>query len=313
MTKPAKSTSTRISPICIERLSTIDLVVVAGKGGVGKTVLTAALGAAAARAGRDVTLVEIEGKAHLCALLGVTSGGYEPVVAMTPEQTGGGTVRVRTIGPDQALVEWLRHNGLGRVANQLAKSGALEVIATATPGIKDLLVLGRVKQMFNESDSLVIIDAPASGHAISFLQSPAGLAATARVGVINRQARQVLEMLEDHDRSAVVLVGLAEETPISELVETVEAVSELNMALGPLVINQIWSADPQLADHVDVVGPAGDAARFVTAVVERQREALATLEDEADMAHIILPHLDAEICRPEIAKLSSRLDDLFAS
>ncbi|MCH7790058.1 MAG: hypothetical protein IH940_11555 [Acidobacteria bacterium] len=289
------------------------LVIVAGKGGVGKSVLSAALSVAAAKSGRGVSLVEVEGKAHLSSLLGVRSAGYEPVEALSAAETGGGAVHVRTIGPDEALVEWLEHSGLGRIAKQLARSGALEVVATATPGIKDLLILGRVKQMFNESDDLVIIDAPASGHALSFLGSPAGLADTARVGVINRQAREVLEILQDPTSTAVMLVGLAEDTPVTELVETVDAITKLGIAVGPVVVNQVWSAPAGLRSECSKGRSASArAARFVTGVVDRQQEAIEILRSHDIEPTASIPYIDSEICRPEIVELARNLEDLFA-
>jgi arsenite-transporting ATPase len=289
------------------------LVIVAGKGGVGKSVVSASLSVAAAQSGRDVTIVEVEGKAHLSALLGTKSEGYEPVEAISSEQTGAGRVRVRTIGPDEALVEWLEHSGMGRIANQLARSGALEVVATATPGIKDLLVLGRVKQMFNESDDLVIIDAPASGHALSFLRSPAGLVDTARVGVINRQAREVLEILQDPARTAVLLVGLAEDTPVKELIETADAIEELDIRVGPVVMNQLWDAPEGLRGKCSKGSSASArAARFVTNVVDRQLEATKALGDRDIVPAASLPYLDREIHTAEIIELADCLKELFA-
>jgi anion-transporting ArsA/GET3 family ATPase len=287
------------------------LVIVAGKGGVGKSVVSASLSVAAAATGRDVTLVEVEGKSHLSTLLGVRSAGYEPVEALSAADTGGGRVRVRTIGPDEALVEWLQHSGLGRIAKQLARSGALDVVATATPGIKDLLVLGRVKQMFNESDDLVIIDAPASGHALSFLRSPGGLADTARVGVINRQANEVLELLQDPASTVVALVGLADDTPVSELVETAHAIDELGIAVGPVVMNQLWVAPDGLRGKCSK-GSSGSAqaARFVTQVVDRQQEAIALLREHDIEPAASIPYVDSEICRAEIIELAKNLEGL---
>ena len=83
-------------------------------------------------------------------------------------------------------------------------SGALDMVATAAPGIRDILVLGKVKQLERAGAAdLIVLDAPAAGHAITFLQSARALLDAVRVGPINAQARDVLELLTDHERCQV--------------------------------------------------------------------------------------------------------------
>src|SRR5690606_22662626 len=119
------------------------------------------------------------------------------------------------------LLDYLKGHGLSRISKRLVSSGALEIVATAAPGIRDILVLGKVKALERGgSYDLVVLDAPAAGHAISFLLSARGLLDAVRVGPINTQARDVLEMLTDPARCQVVLVTLPEETPVNELVDT---------------------------------------------------------------------------------------------
>jgi anion-transporting ArsA/GET3 family ATPase len=87
---------------------------------------------------------------------------------------------------------------MNRISNRLVASGALDMVSTAVPGIRDILVLGKVKQLERSGDwDLILLDAPAAGHAITFLRSATGLADAVRVGPINSQARDVLELLED--------------------------------------------------------------------------------------------------------------------
>ena len=112
----------------------------AGKGGVGKTTVTAALATAAARTGASVLIVEVEGKSGLASCLGTPPLEYEEVQARPG-------LRARTLTPDQALLEYLEDRGLRRVSKRLVSSGALDVVATAVPGMKDILVLGKVKQL----------------------------------------------------------------------------------------------------------------------------------------------------------------------
>src|SRR3954447_23485758 len=208
------------------------VVIVAGKGGVGKTTVTAALATAAARTGMSVLIVEVEGKSGLAACFGKPALTYEEA-----ELRPG--VRARTLTPDDALLEYLDDHGMRRISKRLSRSGALDVVATAVPGMRDILVLGKVKQLerANAAD-LILLDAPAAGHAVSFLLSARGLLDAVRVGAINRQAAEVVELLADPARCQVVLVTLPEETPVNELVETAYVIEDrAGVKLGPIVVN----------------------------------------------------------------------------
>ena len=131
-----------------------------------------------------------------------------------------------------------------RISKRLIASGALEVVATAVPGMKDILVLGKVKSLDeSRAADLLIVDAPAAGHAISFLLSPRGLLDAVRVGPINKQASDVVALLSDPARCQVMLVTLPEETPVSEAIETAYAIEDrAGVALGPVVVNQCFEA-----------------------------------------------------------------------
>ncbi len=212
--------------------STSRVVIVAGKGGVGKTTVTAALATAAARAGTSVLIVEVEGKSGLASAFGRPPLTYEE----TELRPG---VAARTLTPDEALLEYLETHGLKRISKRLVKSGALDVVSTAVPGMKDILVLGKVKALDVESRfDLIIVDAPAAGHAVTFLTSPRGLLDAIKVGPINAQADAVIELLSDPERCQVMLVAIPEETPVNELVDTAYALEDrVGIKLGPVVIN----------------------------------------------------------------------------
>src|SRR5262249_13657327 len=103
-----------------------------------------------------------------------------------------------------------------------------------------ILVLGKVKQLERARVAdLIVLDAPAAGHAVSFLLSARGLLDAVRVGPIQKQATDVVELLSDPARCQVVLVTTPEETPVNELVDTAYAVEDrAGVALGPVVVNQ---------------------------------------------------------------------------
>ena len=131
------------------------VLVIAGKGGVGKTAISAALARLAAGAGMSVLIVELEGKSGITDAFGHAEDlGYEEIELLAPGSpgtTGRGGVRARRLTPDDALVEYLEDHGLRRVSKRLARSGVLDVVSTAIPGIRDVLVLGKVKQLEREA------------------------------------------------------------------------------------------------------------------------------------------------------------------
>ena len=247
------------------------LVIVAGKGGVGKTAVTATLARAASRAGLSSLVVEVEGKSGLATMFGQAPLDYEEATLWAGGgPLGEGEVRARALTPDAALLDYLRAHGLSRISRRLVSSGALDVVATAAPGIKDILILGKVKQLERDTAvDLLLLDAPAAGHAITFLQAARALLDTVRVGPINAQARDVLEMLTDHERCRVMLVTLPEETPVNELVDTAFSLEDrVGVGLGPVVVNGCY-------DHLAGIGVAPDAAAAAAGVTLADGEAAA--------------------------------------
>ncbi|MFT5202149.1 MAG: anion-transporting ArsA/GET3 family ATPase [Candidatus Aldehydirespiratoraceae bacterium] len=263
------------------------VLIVAGKGGVGKTTASATLALAAAQTGRSVLLVEVAGRSATAPMFGAEAQGYEETTVY--DEADGGSVKIRSITPDAALVEWLSSHGFARIAKRMAKSGLLEIVATATPGIKDLLVLGRVKALESQGAAdLIIVDAPSSGHAIQFLQAPAGVKEAARTGVLHRQAIEVLEMLEDSRRCRAMLVSIPEETPINELTETAFAVEdEVGLALGPVVINGILPPIDDLTANES--GLPSAEARDIALAAELRRSRLNLQATQLDRLHHELP------------------------
>jgi arsenite-transporting ATPase len=253
-----------------------NVVVVAGKGGVGKTTVTAVLARAAADAGRRVLAVELDGKPVLAGLLP--------------------GVEVRSIAASDALDEYLREHGFKRVAKRLASSGVIDVISTAAPGIDDIVVLGKIKQLERSGHwDLIVVDGPAAGHAITFLTSAKGMLDSVRGGPVYAQANDVMELLGDPERCQVVLVTLPEATPVNEVIETTATlVDRVGVRLGPIVINEV---DPRT--HVPdpwmmKLGRGADAkalrsaAEFRRARRAMQDEEIARLEQTIGMTHVDL-------------------------
>jgi len=287
----------------LEFFAAARLLVVAGKGGVGKTTVTAALASSAARAGQRVLVVEVEGKSGLVGLLGGQGElGYEEVTyAAGLGPAGTGELRARTITPAHALVDYFEEHGMRRLSHRLGRSGVLDIVATAAPGLDDILVLGKVKQLERlRTADLILLDAPAAGHAITFLQSANGLLDAVDVGPINTQARDVVELLSDPTRTQVLLVTLPEETPVNELVETAFALEDrVGIALGPVVVNGLYpevELDLAAIDGAEALVPSDRealraAAAFRQDRVTLQREQVARLGERLPLPQIHLPFL----------------------
>jgi len=304
------------------------VLVVAGKGGVGKTTVSAALSRLAARNGMSVLLVSLEKSSSTSAPLGhegLTRHEVEPSSAWSDDgRTRSAQIRARTLTPEDALVEYLIDHGFRRVARHLANSGLLEVMATAIPGVRDILVLGKIAQMERAGAAdLIVVDGPASGHATTFFTSAQGLLDSSRAGPIRAQAADVVELLSDPARCRVVLVTLAEETPVNETLETAFSLEErVGMHLGPIIVNGLY---PRL-DHLDADPAAAAAAARVTlrpgqadamraaAAFRRRREEMQAeqatrLAEALSVPQLWLPHLfKGEIGRPEIDLLVDALE-----
>jgi len=289
------------------------VLIVAGKGGVGKTTVTAALARMAARAGLTTLIVEVEGKSGLGAAFGRPEPLTYDEVVLAPGggPDGAADVRARTLTPDDALIEYLRDHGMKRVSKRLASSGAIDVVATAVPGIKDILVLGKVKSLERSNTAdLIILDAPAAGHAVTFLMSARGLLDAARVGPIRAQAQDVMELLHDPARCQTLLVTLPEETPVNEVVETAYKLEDrVGVSLLGVVVNGLY---PVLADLDTDPGDGpegadlGRAAAFRMARQRLQAEQLARLGDELPLPQIHLPFVFTTAIGPaEIDALAS--------
>ncbi len=277
--------------------------------------MTAALAVAAARTGASVLIVEVEGKSGLSTALGVEALEYAEV-----EVRPG--VRARTLTPDQALLEYLEDRGLRRISRRLVRSGALDVVATAVPGMKDILVLGKVKQLERAGAAdLIIIDAPAAGHAVTFLTSARALLDAVRVGPVRTQAQDVVELLSDATRCRVMLVTLPEETPVNELVDTAFALEDrAGVSLGPVVVNAFpgelavaghTAADDAAALGIEIPTPERLALETATSFqLERYELALEQADRLAaavPLPQIRLPFLFREIGPTQVEELADAL------
>lgn len=252
------------------------LLIIAGKGGVGKTVLTAAIGTASAEAGLSTLIVELDGQRQLLPLL--TDDFGEIDVGRDPEPVEiSPTLSWESLHPDRLLAAWLSGKSLGLVSDRLERTGALEVIATSVPGIRDVLLLGYLRAMLESGRwDRIVVDGPASGRARELMRAPRQVAEAATDGPIHDQGKRAHELLTDHERCAAVLVTLAEETPVNETIETAfDIEDDPGIRLGGVVVNRIFPfREPPASFDSHPLGP-GIRARHEANVAN-----VARLEEE---------------------------------
>ncbi len=240
------------------------LLVITGKGGVGKTTIAAALGLAAARGGRRTIVVEVGQESRLPGLFAVAPAraGVETRLAERLSSI--------SIDPDRALLEWLQVLG-GRVPGRvLASSGTFQYFAAAAPGAKELVTMVKVWQLTRGAQErgrtggydLVVLDAPATGHALGMLGSPHTFGAIARVGPIARQTRQLQELLESPSRSAYLAVALGTEMAVTEALELQEGLrARLGRELSAVLVNALLPRRFTAAELRRIASLSEDAAR----------------------------------------------------
>jgi anion-transporting ArsA/GET3 family ATPase len=281
------------------------VLIVAGKGGVGKTTLTAVIAYLAAQVGINTLIVELDTRSGVATAFGRSELlNYDEVILYSPDHSTNdsrGTVRARVITPDDALLEYLDDHGLKRVSKRLVSHGMLDIVATAIPGIKDILVLGKIKQLERtDGADLIVVDAPATGHAVTFLSSAVGLVDVAKSGPVRSQAIDVLEMLQDPLRCQVVLVTIPEEMPVNETIEAAFKLEDtVGVKLGPVIVNACYTeieglyADlEQVANSQGIsLSPSELDVLIQAATFRRERIALQRMQLERLARELPIPQL----------------------
>lgn len=236
------------------------VLIVAGKGGVGKSAVSAALALTSARAGLRTLLVSLSAES-----------------IEVPEHE---LLERVTVTPGRALTDYLASKGMGLLSRQLAKSGIVELVATTAPGLDDLLVLGRIKAFEQELRAdVIIIDGPAAGHALDLVQAPIQLKRAISSGPIGSQADEVLNMLGDGTRCKLLMVTTAAVTPVAETIEALEKIQgTVNMSLACIVVNKCDEDVPAITTNLDP--PLSDAYSYALQRHASQQEAINNLSRE---------------------------------
>ncbi len=192
----------------------LKLVFVTGKGGVGKSSVSAALAVLAADHGKRVLVCEVDGKGDVSSL-------FEAAPTAFTEREIAPGIWAMTMDTEASLREYLKLHlkipVVGRIG-PLAK--AFDFVATAAPGVRETLTVGKLCYEVRERHyDLVIVDAPASGHIIGQLASPQAINDLVKVGLIRSQTDWMLEILSDPVQTGLVIVTTPEEMPVAETLE----------------------------------------------------------------------------------------------
>jgi anion-transporting ArsA/GET3 family ATPase len=284
------------------------LVIVSGKGGVGKSTVSAAIGMASAGRGLRTLLIEVASQERMSLLF--DQGGPIGYHA-TPVYPG---LDAFSIDPQKALEEYLVSQLKVRlVVERMVANGAFGHVTAAAPGLRELVTLAKIRQLLEHGrHDLAVVDAPATGHGLGFLKVPRTFTRVARVGPVHARAAWVAEFLEDPVRTAVVLVTTAEELPVTE---TLEAIADIEGDRVPFagvianaVVEPLFDADDAAA--LEPLRGSGDAAAAAAAARARiaraadQREQLSRLDASlAELPFLFAPRLDVAA----VAGLGERL------
>ncbi|MFC4002596.1 ArsA-related P-loop ATPase [Prauserella oleivorans] len=226
-----------------DELTRTRLHFVTGKGGTGKTTLAASLGLALASHGRRVLLVEVEGRQGFAQLFDTEPLPYaEQRIASAPN---GGEVRALHIDVEAALLEYFEmFYNLGFAGRTLRRMGAIEFATTLAPGLRDVLLTGKIKECVGRTDSdgrhvydAVVVDAPPTGRVVKFLDVTKALTDLAKTGPISAQAEGVVRLLHSGE-TAVHIVTLLEEMPVRETLEAVAELDGADLRPGAVLINR---------------------------------------------------------------------------
>lgn len=283
---------------------------VTGKGGTGKSTIAAALALTLASGGRKVLLVEVEGRQGIAQLFDVPPLPYQEVKIATAEH--GGQVNALAIDIEAAFLEYLdMFYNLGIAGRAMRRIGAIEFATTIAPGLRDVLLTGKIKEAVVRVDKnrlpvydAVVVDSPPTGRIARFLDVTKAVADLARGGPVYSQSEGVVKLLHS-EQTAVHLVTLLEALPMQETLEAIEELSQLNLPIGSVIVNR------NIPAYLEPDDLAKAAEGVVDADAVRAGLAKAGIHlSDADFAGLLTETIQHAIRITARAKTAEELDQL---
>jgi anion-transporting ArsA/GET3 family ATPase len=285
------------------------LVIVTGKGGVGKSTVALALGMSAASAGRRTIVCEVSSQEHTSRVFHRAEVGFHEVEMAE-------NLWAISIDPDEAMREYvLLQLRVRAMRDMLFRSKIFTYLAAATPGLRELVTIGKIwevsqpdrKVKRGHEYDLVIVDAPATGHGVGFLQTPRTFANIARVGPIKAQAEALETFLVNHRKTGVAIVSLPEEMPVNETAALEHTLTEeVGVAVDRVLVNGLYPerfSKPEVAllESASANGDGGVRAAYRAALSESRR-ASSQREQVARLAELVTAPLRTLpfIFKPEV-------------
>jgi anion-transporting ArsA/GET3 family ATPase len=296
------------------------LIFVTGKGGVGKSTVAIALGLLGVRSGRRTIVAELASQERVQRTF-AHDGEHFREVEVAP-----GLFTI-SIDPQHSMEEYLRIK-TGPLGHALGSSKLFHSFAMATPGMRELLSIGKVWELAQlhrktrgaASYDLVVVDAPASGHGVGLLRAPRTFAEIARVGPIAHQGQTIAKTIADGDFTAVVAVATPEEMPVNETLSLRDSLARDGLELEAVIVNALYPERfgaeqvAELDEALDSTGSPLGRAALRAALSEHargltQRRQVARLSEVLGEKLIALPFLFADhLGLPELGLLADALE-----
>jgi anion-transporting ArsA/GET3 family ATPase len=295
------------------------LVFVTGKGGVGKTTVAVALGLRAASEGKRTIVCEVASQENTSRMFDHTAVGFHEVEMEE-------NLWSISIDPDESMREYvLLQLKVRAMRDMLFRSRIFNYLAAATPGLKELVTIGKIWELAQldrkvkkgRKYDLVIVDAPATGHGIGFLETPRTFAAIARVGPIHSQAQRLDAFITDQEQTGTAIVALPEEMPVNESAALEHDLrEEVGVAVDRVYLNGLYPERFSKAEAERLAEIAGGEEGAVRAAARAalsehgrarsQRAQLARLRRRVKAPVKTLPFLFEPELGPEAARRLSR-------
>lgn len=272
------------------------LVFVTGKGGVGKSTVAAGLALLAAQRGKRTLVCEVDAKGNLAAFFETGPTNFEPR-QIEPN------LYAMSMDTEESLKEYLSINLRLPVMARIGPLARIfEFVATAAPGVKEILTVGKLTYEVRENHyDLVVVDASPTGHIVGQLAAPEAINELVSVGLVRSQTGWMLDILGDKERTGLVIVATPEEMPVNETIELSERVEqETSVALAAIVVNRVLPelfgrGEEEVFEGLDAAGLSSKVGANVQPVLDAARLAVTLRRTRAGHLERLRTEIDTSV------------------